>query len=300
MSDRHARLATSLLNDHDRFQFVSLRLSSSSTISLPYEVDSIVHLAALPHVDYSVSWPKETITNNIECLLGVLEIAIREMIPVIFASSQECYGGTQMSVYNESDTLHALSPYAASKIAGEAIVSSYIATRGLKATVVRFANLYGPWQAPDRIIPRLISQLMYGIAAEVEEGTKRDFLFVKDACEAIRCLLSEPIKEEVYNISSGSPYDNVRLGSVVADLIGKSRPRVNARRASDGRGQCLASSSQKLQKSIGWKPRTSLEAGLQSTVDWYRDNRNWLLQFSQQLRSGRSSPSFLSDLDWDA
>lgn len=299
VSDRHGRLAASSLLNHGRFRFVPLRLSGNAMISFPSKVTAIVHLAALPHVDYSVYRPQETITNNIGCLLNVLEIAVREAVPVIFASSQECYGGAQMKVYDESDALQSLSPYAASKVAGEAIVSSYVATRGLKATIVRFANLYGPWQAPDRIIPRIIGQLMLGFAAEVEEGTQRDFLFVQDACKAIGCLLGEPYKGEVFNVSSGTALDNALLGSIIADLLESTRPPVRLRRVCDGRGQFLAASPKKLERTTNWSPTTPVEAGLKVTVEWYRANRSWLLQFSQQLRSRRFSPAFLSDLKWD-
>jgi dTDP-glucose 4,6-dehydratase len=164
VNDRHKRLQKSGLLSNKNFQFKKNDLAVKIAFhdDKKEHVQAIFHLAALPHVDFSSFYPHHVISNNIESFINILELGRELNVPVIFASSVEVYGGMTDKKYQETDLLFPLSPYGASKVGCEAIMKSYIETQGTKGLVFRFTNLYGPWQAPDRLIPRIIAQIILG------------------------------------------------------------------------------------------------------------------------------------------
>ena len=182
LEDRHGRFKVSGLLKSDNFTFRQLDLAKENiNVSEFNDIDIIFHFAALPHVDYSFFYPHRVVKNNMDSLLTITELACTLGKPLILASSVEVYGGREDRIYTEDDTPTPLSPYVASKVASEAIVSTYVETKGLSATIFRFTNLYGQWQAPDRLLPRFIAQLITGKEITVEKGTNRDFVFIEDA-----------------------------------------------------------------------------------------------------------------------
>jgi len=297
--DRHGRLSESAVAFNPDFTFIPLDLARNQLPAVTPPPSAIIHLAALPQVDYSCLFPAETISNNTSSLLSILEVAVNWKVPVLFTSSQECYGGTVIRSYVESDASFALSPYAASKVAGEAIIQSYVGTRNLRATVVRLANLYGNWQAPDRLIPRILSRLLFGQSVEVDAGTTRDYLHVRDACAGIEAILEQPFVGEAFNVSTGMPQENGEVGDAISGLLGAPLPKRTTRRGDDGRGRYLVACPTKLYEATGWMSQTSLHAGLSETVHWYKEHGGWLEQFSKQIRASRSSSDFLTDYGWN-
>src|SRR4030095_16682784 len=199
-------------------------------------IDAIFHLAALPHVDYSRFHPEQTVTNNVQSLLAVAKLATSLEVPMVFSSSVETYGGNVDKLYRETDCPNPLSPYAASKVACEAIINSYVDTQDLQATTFRFTNLYGPLQAPDRLMPRVIAQILRGHDVVVERGTNRDFVFVGDACEVLESAIGLEHKGEIYNLSSGNRIDNFDAVQSVARLLPDVDLQVIPPRPRDGRG----------------------------------------------------------------
>jgi dTDP-glucose 4,6-dehydratase len=260
------------------------------------DVSAIIHLAALPQVDYSLHYPKEVVSNNIIALLKLMHNALEHNIPVLFASSVEVYGGNDGALFSENHTYNPLSPYAASKVAGEALMQSYMVSFGLVGTIVRLTNLYGPWQAPDRVLPRLITQILSNYPCEVDQSRLRDFLYVEDAVEALLGIVDQSLWGEAFNLSSGLGYNNFQLVSFLQEISEKTIDIsfLDTRRR-DGRGEALISSSQKLQTMLEWKPSVSLQDGIQRTYNWYASHAYWWRQFDSNIKSDRTGPQFLSD-----
>jgi len=263
-------------------------------------VRGIYHLAALPHVDYSRYEPRQVIQNNVQCLLNILDLSLKQDIPVIFSSSVEVYGGKDTCIYTEKDKLNPLSPYAASKEACEGIINSYVESFGLKANILRFTNLYGPWQAPDRLVPRILTQAISGIDCQIEAGTIRDFLYIDDACEALMKLLDLHSFGDVFNLSSGRGYDNSFVGKLVQSQNQfSSKFYFISPKKNDGRGKSLVSSPKKLQQAIAWKQTIEIEQGIQATFNWYKGNRIWWNRFEKSFSSTRDSKHFIIDsMNW--
>lgn len=296
VEDRLGRLKSSGLLSHSSFVFNKIDLAESIPESVGLEdVKVIFHFAALPHVDYSSYFPVQVITNNIQSLLHTIDLALKLKRPLVFSSSVEVYGGNTQKIYQENDVLEPLSPYAASKVACEAIIQSYIETKGLQASIFRFTNLYGPWQAPDRLVPRVISQLLINHGATIEKGTDRDFVYIDDACKVLEKSIKFNHDGEVYNLSSGKKIDNFEVAELILKFSTNKEIVTIEPRSKDGRGKYLVSDPSKLTSKIGWKPKVSLEDGIKSTYLWYKKNLEWVSQFNMHLKSERNNKNFLID-----
>lgn len=260
--------------------------------------DAIVNLAAWAHVDHSLHQPRAVVENNVLSALDVLEEARRLDTRVLFTSSVEVYGGNDGDLFTEDSNCQPLSPYAATKVAGEALASAYTANFGVQAAVVRLTNLYGPWQSPDRLIPRIISQQLHGIPSQVESGRLRDFVHVHDAVRALLALVHLDVfpAGETFNIATGIGVANEHIGHRVRSLIGfGSDMEIRPSRKRDGRGPALLSSAQHLVERLSWNPAIDLDAGLADTVAWYREHRDWLAPLESCFAAPRNTPRFMVD-----
>ncbi|HYH75050.1 MAG TPA: GDP-mannose 4,6-dehydratase [Candidatus Saccharimonadales bacterium] len=299
VGDVSSRLKTSGVLEHANMTFMQVNLADNRPHVEGHEaIAAIYHFAALPHVDYSYFHPRQAIENNIKSLLTSIELAIALRVPLILSSSVECYGGSVDKVYDEADSPAPLSTYAASKVASEAIVKTYIETQGLQATMLRFTNLYGPWQAPDRLVPRIIAQALYDKDAVVEKGTNRDFIFIKDACALLEEVMTFDHTGALYNLSSGTRTDNFEAVQLIAEQLPELRLTVREPRHNDGRGKYLIPSPKKLYATTNWRPTTTLQEGIVATIDWYRTHQTWLDQFLPAIEAERTTDAFLTDASY--
>jgi dTDP-glucose 4,6-dehydratase len=299
-SDRLHRLESMGVFPDPHLIFSPLNLAADHFSLLEEDIVALIHLAALPQVDYSLYYPERVGTNNISALLKTLDFVRERKIPILFASSVEVYGRNEEGLLCEKDAYHPLSPYAASKVAGEAFLQSYMASLGVTGSITRLTNLYGPWQAPDRIIPRLITQILSDYPCEIDGGRWRDFLYVEDAVEALLSIVEHSLWGEIFNISSEHGYDNYHLTSLLQEVSGKTiQVSYTDLKRGDGRGESLIASSEKIQEAIGWRPSVSLPEGIRLTYDWYASHSHWWRQFDENIRSGRTGPQFLTDYTHD-
>lgn len=298
-----------LIDDADRFvrlagferkpnaEIVMLDLAETFPECFVQEGATIVHLAALAHVDYSMHYPDEVLSNNLNSTTNVLRVTRKRRCRLLFGSSVEVYGTTTGGALVESSRINPLSPYAASKVACEAIVRNHLESFELDGVIVRFTNLYGPWQLPDRIVPRLIGQSLFGLPGEVDSRKQRDYLFVEDAVEALISLIDgDRWKNATFNISSGIPVDNFEIADqITAYSNGRSSIRKTGDRSKDGRGGALVVSPVLLMSRTGWRPKVDLHDGICQTFDWYSRHVSWLEQFREILGRDRQGVGFLAD-----
>ncbi|HLI91591.1 MAG TPA: NAD-dependent epimerase/dehydratase family protein [Ktedonobacteraceae bacterium] len=297
--DRLHRLESMGIFPSSQLIFSALNLAERH-FSLEEDIDALIHLAALPQVDYSLYYPARVASNNFEAIVNMLEFVRERKIPILFTSSVEIYGGNGGALLCEEDAYNPLSPYAASKMAGEGLLRSYRASLGVTGSIARLTNLYGPWQAPDRIIPRLITQILSDYPCEVDGGRLRDFLYVEDAVTALLSIVEHALWGETFNIASGHGYDNFQVLSLLEKVAGKAiQASYSDKKRGDGRGEALIASSEKLQKAVAWRPSTPLQEGLKLTYDWYASHMDWWKQFDQNIRSDRMGPQFLTDHTYD-
>jgi dTDP-glucose 4,6-dehydratase len=268
---------------HPRLSFVHGDIRDPALVKqLVSEVDVIVNAAAESHVEKSIQdGASEFVTTNVEGTQILLD-AIRET-PVerfILISSSEVYGTAEYAPMDERHPLEPRSPYAATKAGADRLVYSYFCTYGLPVTIVRPFNNYGPRQHPEKVIPRFITQALQGepLTIHGDGHASRDWLYVEDDAEAIEAIIEAPIETvagEVLNVATGIDISVADIADLVLDCLAK--PRELRTHVPERLGQVdrHIGSTDKAERLVGWRARTSFADGLERTVSWYRENEGW-------------------------
>ncbi|MCC6740012.1 MAG: NAD-dependent epimerase/dehydratase family protein [Planctomycetia bacterium] len=235
---------------------------------------TVVHLAAIPSVARSVANPVESWRVNVDGTLRLLEEARRAGVKrFVFTSSSSVYGDSPTLPKHEEMPSRPLSPYAASKAAGEALVSAWAASYGLSACALRPFNVYGPRQDPKSeyaaAIPRFVTAALRGEAPVIygDGSQTRDFTFVEDAAEAFE-RAAKSAAPGVFNVAAGGRVSVLDLVNRIRAACGGPPPRFEPRRAGDVlHSQADVSAAE---RAFGFRARTSIEQGLSRTIEWFR------------------------------
>jgi dTDP-glucose 4,6-dehydratase len=241
-------------------------------------VDAIVNFAAETHVDRSILGPAEFILTDVLGTQVLLDHARHHGKRLVHVSTDEVYGDIPLDAEpcTEDAPLRASSPYSASKAGGELQVFAYVRTYGVDALVTRGANTYGPRQYPEKFLPLFVTNALSGEQLPVygDGRQRREWLHVEDHCAAIEIALREGAKGEAYNVS-GQERENMDVVRRILDLTGASPDLVRHVEDRPGHDRRYSVDSSKL-RDLGWTPRHSFDAGgLEETVEWYRENREW-------------------------
>ncbi len=254
--------------------------------------DVIVHLAALAHVDYSVFRPREVLATNLATTINVMEAARQSGARVVLASSVEVYGGDRARPFEEDDPLAPKSPYGASKVAGEALARSYRHSFGVDVAVLRFTNLYGPWQAPDRVIPRVLRQRDLGLPSTATRGRVRDFLHVDDAIRAVVHGVEGALTGGVFNVCTGV---GVSIEELVRALRDQAEESVCVRHTDSAREVALVASPARLMRATGWNPERGVMDDIRGLQSWSVHHSDWLRRFDSAVRADTGTVQALAD-----
>ena len=242
-------------------------------------VDIVFHLAALIGIPFSYHSPDSYIDTNIKGTLNVLQ-ACRDydIERVIVTSTSEVYGSAQYVPIDEKHPLQGQSPYSASKIGADKVVESFSCSFDLPVVIARPFNTYGPRQSARAVIPTIITQLSNG-NKNIMLGSlhpTRDFTFVSDTVEAfIRITESDETCGKIFNIGSGFEISIGELTKSIARLINKDHDIVldeKRMRPQKSEVHRLWADSTLAQKTFGWRPKVSIEEGLQRTIEWISAN----------------------------
>ena len=282
---------------HPRLSFVQGDIRHAPLVrDLVGNVDVVVNAAAESHVEKSIAYgASEFVTTNVEGTQILLD-AIRER-PVerfILISSSEVYGTAENAPMDEEHPLNPRSPYAATKAGADRLAYSYWTTYELPIVIVRPFNNYGPRQHPEKVVPRFITQALGDepLTVHGDGHASRDWLYVGDDAEAIEHVIAAPIGDlagEVINVATGVDISVSDIADAVLDVLGK--PSSLKTHVDDRPGQVdrHIGSTEKAERLLGWRARTSFEAGLERTVEWYRENDGWWRGIRQEERSVFSS-----------
>ena len=238
------------------------------------DADMVVNFAAETHVDNSIANPGPFVRTNVLGTSALLDAALNAGHSRFFhISTDEVYGSSQGELFKESAPMAPSSPYSASKAAAEMMVMAYERTFGIKATITRSSNNYGPGQHPEKFIPRMITRLAAGRKIPIYGSGEnvRDWLHVSDNCEAIRMLLEEG-HAGIFNVAAGHFLKNIEVAGAVLCAMGKGEEcieHVDDRKGHDFR---YAVDTEKI-RALGWKPKIDFGNGIKDTVDWYIKNK---------------------------
>jgi dTDP-glucose 4,6-dehydratase len=270
-----------------RFFHVDLRDAERTAAAVgEFAPDAIVHFAAESHVDRSILSPKPVVETNYNGTFHLLEAARQAKVSrFVHVSTDEVYGSIEPPhEADEGYPLRASSPYSASKAASDLLALSYWTTFKLPVVVTRASNNYGPYQFPEKLIPLMISNALDGRALPVYgDGQQvRDWLYVDDHARAIAAVLAKGQPGEVYNVGGSLALPNLEVVRRILAATGKPQSLIERVADRPGHDRRYAISSEKIEKTTGWRPIVPFETGLIETVEWYRNNRVWL----DRVRSG--------------
>ena len=272
------------------YKFIKLDINNRSKLKKVLNLHkpfAIFNLAAETHVDRSIDGPAEFIRSNIVGVFNLLEI-FREYskknkkAKLIHISTDEVYGDVLKGRSKETDPYKPSSPYAASKASSDHLVYSYIRTYNLNAVITNCSNNYGPHQHPEKLIPKLIYNIINNKPLPLYGKGKnsREWIFVDDHCTALFKVLQNGVKGDFYNIGSNINSSNLDIANQLINIakkkfnIGKN---VKIKFVKDRPGHDLryALDSKKILRKLKWKSKINLKKGLENTFNWYFENMKY-------------------------
>ena len=280
---------------HERLSFVHGDICDPDLVAeIVREVDVILSAAAESHVEKSiVEGASEFVSTNVVGTQILLDAIRRHPVDrFILMSSSEVYGTAERAPMDEEHPLNPRSPYAATKAGADRLAYSYYVTYDLPIVVVRPFNNYGPFQFPEKVVPRFITQALTDepLTIHGDGHASRDWLFVEDDAEAMDAVIEAELGDvvgEVINIATGVDISISEIADLVLDGVGKSRSLKLHTPERPGQVDRHVGTTEKAERLLGWRARTSFEEGLDRTISWYRQNRLW---WEAALR-GEKTPS---------
>ena len=256
-----------------------------------YKPIGIFNVAAETHVDRSIDGPKNFINSNIIGTFNILEILRKQKIKIklIHISTDEVYGDILRGRSKEDDAYKPSSPYAASKAASDHLVTSYIRTYKVPAIVTNCSNNFGPRQHPEKLIPKIIYNILNNKNLPIYGKGKnsREWIYVEDHCEALIKIFREGKLGEFYNIGSNVNKDNLDVAKTLITiakrkkLLGKN-VKIIFVKDRPGHDMRYAINSNKLKKQLKWNPKVSFMNGLEKTFNWYINNQKYYSNLNKQ------------------
>ena len=278
-----------------RYKYVKLDIKDKklNKIFSKYKPAGVFNLAAETHVDRSIDNPDSFIQSNIIGVYNLLEIfkiySKNNKSKLIHISTDEVYGDILIGRSHEKYPYQPSSPYAASKAASDHLVSSYVRTYNLPAIVTNCSNNYGPKQHPEKLIPKLIYNIMHNKPLPIygKGQNSREWIFVKDHCEALIKVFSKGKIGEFYNIGSNKNLSNLQVtnealkNSKKIIKLGK-KVKINFVKDRPGHDTRYALNSNKIRNKLGWYPKTNFKKGIKLTLQWYFENRSYYKSLSKK------------------
>ncbi len=258
-----------------------------------YKPAGIFNLAAETHVDRSIDNPESFIQSNIVGVFNLLECfkeySKKYKSKLIHISTDEVYGDILKGRSSEIYAYKPSSPYAASKAASDHLVSSYVRTFKIPAIITNCSNNYGPKQHPEKLIPKLIYNILNNKPLPIYgKGTNsREWIFVKDHCEALLKVFLKGKFGEFYNIGSNKNLNNKQVSKELINVsrkiikVGK-KVKIKFIKDRPGHDVRYALNSNKIKKKLGWKPKTNFRQGIKLTFEWYFKNKKYYKSLSKK------------------
>jgi dTDP-glucose 4,6-dehydratase len=240
--------------------------------------DYVVNFAAETHVDRSIANPEPFLSSNLIGLYNVLEACRKaDLKMLIHVSTDEVYGSINSGSFSEQSPLNPSSPYSATKAGADMLARAWHETYNMPVSIVRCTNNFGPYQHPEKFIPKAILRSLKKMKIPLYGGGKqiRDWTYVEDFCDGINKVMEKGASGEIYNFSSGNEFTNRQVAQRIIRHLRIPETGVvdvDDRPAHDFR---YSISSEKTRKHLGWRPSHSFDEALGHTVDWYVNNPSW-------------------------
>jgi len=291
---------TKNLNKNKNYIFYKLDINNKNKITKilkKYKPDAIFNLAAETHVDRSIDKPYNFIHSNILGTYNLLEsiLAYKKKIKLIHISTDEVYGDVVKGRSDEKSAYKPSSPYSSSKASADHLVKAYIRTYKISAVISNCCNNYGPNQFPEKLIPKLIFNIINNKSLPIygKGMNSREWMHVQDHCEALLLIYLKGKIGENYNIGSGTNVKNIDIAKKLLKITKNKSTKVNKKtkvifvKDRPGHDIRYALNNKKILKNLGWKAKISLNKGLSQTFDWYLNNKIFFSSISKKLYINR-------------
>lgn len=256
-------------------------LNSELVDKLVAESDAVVHFAAESHNDRSLQVPKEFVQTNIVGAVNLLEACRKYQTRFHHVSTDEVYGdlpiAEESAKFKEEDAYRPSSPYAATKASADLLVRAWYRSYGLQATISNSSNNFGPYQHVEKFIPRQITNILCDLPVKIYGAgdNVRDWLHVEDHAAAIWRILEAGEIGETYLVGVDNPQDNLSIGKMILQFMGKSVDNIQFIADRPGHDQRYALDATKL-STLGWRPqKLDFETALRETIYWYQSHKSW-------------------------
>lgn len=266
------------LKNNRFYQYTKGNINNQKMVfNLVEKCDAVINFAAESHVDRSITSPKPFIDSNVLGVFTILEAVKKFKKKLVQVSTDEVFGSLKSGSADEKVRFNPSSPYAASKAAAEMLINSYIVTYGCNISITRCTNNYGPRQFPEKLIPKVILFALENRKIPVYGTGKniRDWIFVDDHCEGIMKVLLKGKPGESYNISANNEVDNMTIITKILNIMGKSKDLIQFVSDRPGHDYRYSLDSSKIRRELKWTPTHDFESGLNSTINWYIENKIW-------------------------
>ena len=267
------------VEQNNNYQFIKGDIKNQKTIDdLVKDVDIIINFAAESHVDRSIANPKPFIETNILGTYSLLEATKKYDNLFIHVSTDEVYGDAENEdSFTEKSIINPSNPYSATKASADHLVSAYHRTYGIKCITTRCTNNFGPYQFPEKLIPKTIIRAkkdlkipLYGNGEQI-----RSWIYVYDHVQAIENLITNGVSGQVYNITAWNEITNKTIVENILELLGKSNNLIEYVDDRPGHDKRYSIDASKIQKNTNWKPKYDFKESLKNTVEWYQKNYFW-------------------------
>ena len=267
------------IEQNKKYQFINDNIKNQEVVdNLAKNVEVIINFAAETHVDRSISNPKPFIETNILGTYSLLEATKKYDNLFIHVSTDEVYGDAENEdSFTEKSIINPSNPYSATKASADHLVSSYHRTYGIKCITTRCTNNFGPYQFPEKLIPKTIIRAkkdlkipLYGNGEQI-----RSWIHVYDHVQAIENLISNGISGQVYNITAWNEIKNKTIVENILELLNKSKNLIEYVDDRPGHDKRYSIDASKIQKEVNWKPKYNFKESLKDTVEWYEKNYSW-------------------------
>ena len=282
-------------NNSNKYKFIRCNIGERKfkKILFKYKPICIFNLAAETHVDRSIDNPEHFVQSNIVGVYKLLEYfkeySQKFNSRLIHISTDEVYGDILKGRTSEKYPYNPSSPYAASKAASDHLVQSYVRTYKIPAIITNCSNNYGPKQHPEKLIPKLIYNILNNKPLPIygKGLNSREWIFVKDHCEALIKIFKKGKIGNFYNIGSNKNLTNLKVCEHLISVAKKNsilgtKVKINFIKDRPGHDIRYALNSNKIKKELNWKPRINFKEGIKLTFDWYNKNRKYYKSISKK------------------
>ncbi len=264
------------IENNPSYHFVAADITDPIDVNIAVkDKDAIVHFAAETHVDRSFTYPKDFLQVNTVGTFTILDVLRRMQTKpkMICMSTDEVLGEVLTGQSIESDPVNPRNPYSASKGAAESFAKAYFYSYNVPVVILRATNNYGPRQHPEKLIAKIIARSLANKPFTLYEGDAvRDWLFVKDTCQAAELLIEKGQDGHIYHIGTYEHKTVKEVADTVLGMMGKAELLMGfkGKRLQDDERYSLDWG--KIRRELGWEPKTKFEAGIRTTIDWFSKN----------------------------